>query len=146
MPSLALRIRTRLSRAVLDEELAYGADPAASPDLALRAEQLSSRAERARIADALLETLGREPITILPRPQRAVVRGAADDIVALALRLHDDRPAAIAGLAASARLADDRRGPMYRDDAGDLDDAIRSALSALDPVAERTGDLHAQAA
>ena len=35
---------------------------------------------------------------------------------------------------------------MYRDDAGDLDDAIRSALSALDPVAERTGDLHAQAA
>ncbi len=146
MPSLTLRIRTRLSRAVLDEELAYGADPAASPDLALRAEQLSSRAERARIADALLETLGREPITILPRPQRAVVRGAADDIVALALRLHNDRPAAIAGLAASARLADDRRGPMYRDDAGDLDDAIRSALSALDPVAERTGDLHAQAA
>ena len=60
MPSLALRIRTRLSRAVLDEELAYGADPAASPDLALRAEQLSSRAERARIADALRETLGAE--------------------------------------------------------------------------------------
>ena len=106
MPSLTLRIRTRLSRAVLDEELAYGAEPAASPDLALRAEQLSSRAERARIADALLETLGREPITTLPRPQRAVVRGAADDIVALALRLHDDRPAAHRG---SRRLGPARR-------------------------------------
>ena len=146
MPSLALRIRTRLSRAVLDEELAYGAEPAGRPDLALRAEQLSSRAERTRIADALVESLGSEPMTILPRPQRAVVRAAADDIFALALRLHDDRPAAIAGLAAAARLAGDRRGPMYRDDAGDLDDAIRSALSALDPIAEWTGDLDARAA
>ena len=85
-------------------------------------------------------------MTILPRPQRAVVRGAADDISALALRLHDDRPAGIAGLAAAARLADNRRGPMYRDDGGDLDHAIQSALSALDPVAEPTSDLHAQAA
>ena len=117
-----------------------GADPAGSAELALRAEQLSSRAERARIADALLEILGREPMTFLPRPQRAVVRAAADEIIALVLRLRDERPAGIAGVAAAARLADDRRGPMYRDDAGDLDDAIRSALSALDPIAERTGE------
>ena len=150
MPSLATLIRTRLSRAMLDAELAYGADPAGSVELALRAEQLRSRAERARIANALVETLGDarrgEPMTLRSRPQRAVVRRAADEIVALALRLRDDRPAGIAGLAAAARLADDRRGPMYRDDAGDLDRAIRSALSAMDPIAERTADLHAEAA
>ena len=146
MPSLAARIRTRLSRAVLDEELAYGANAAGSVELAIRAEQLSSRAERARIADSLLKTLGREPMTLLQRPQRAVVRHAADDILALALRLRDDRPAGIVGLAAAARLAGDRRGPLYRDDAGDLDGEIRSTLSALDPIAERTGDLDAQAA
>ena len=49
-PSLAVRIRTRLGRAELDSELARGADPASSAELALRAEQLSSPAERARIA------------------------------------------------------------------------------------------------
>jgi hypothetical protein len=149
-PSLAVRIRTRLARAQLDTELAHGADPSGSAELAYRADQLSARAERARIANALVETLGDarrgEPMTLRRRPQRAVVRDAADEIVALVLRLRDDRPAGIAGLASAARLANDRRGPMYRDDAGDLDDAIRSALSALDPLAERTGDLRAHAA
>ena len=150
MPSLALRFRTRLARAQLDTELAYGADASGNAELAHRAEQLSSAAERARIANVLVETLGDarrgEPMTPRARPQRAVVRDAADEIVALVLRLRDDRPAGIAGLAAAARLADDRRGPMYRDDAGDLHNEIRSALPALDRAAERTGDLEAQAA
>jgi hypothetical protein len=47
-------------------------------------------------------------------------------------------------VAAAARLADDRRGPMYRGDAGDLHDAIRSAHSALDTPAEPAHELQAQ--
>jgi hypothetical protein len=145
-PSLAVRIRTRLGRAQLDSELATGSDPASSAEHALRAEQLSSPAERARIAVALVEALGNEPMTLWPRPQRPVVRDAADDIRALVLRLQDDRPVGIAGVAAATRLVDDRSGPMYRHGAGDLHDAIRSAHSALDATREPAGEFAAQAA
>lgn len=48
-------------------------------------------------------------MTLRLRPQRAVVRDAADDILALVLRLRDDRSVDIAGIAAAARLVDDRR-------------------------------------
>jgi hypothetical protein len=148
--SLAVRIRTRLGRAQLDGELANGADPASSAELALRAEQLSSPGERARIANGLVEALGDarrgEPMTLRLRPQREVVRYAADDILALVLRLRDDRPVGIAGVAAAARLVDDRRGPMYRHDAGDLHDAVRSAQSAMDATREPAGEFVAQAA
>jgi hypothetical protein len=149
-PSLAVRIRTRFGRAALDSELARDADPASSAELALRAEQLSSPAERARIANALVESLGDarrgEPMTLRLRPQREVVRDAADDILALVLRLRDDRPVGIAGVAAAARLIDHRRSPMYRDDAGDLHDAIRSAQVAIDGTREPAVELAARAA
>jgi hypothetical protein len=149
-PSLAVPIRTRFGRAKLDTALATGMDPGGSAELALRAEQLRSPAERARIANGLVEALGDarrgEPMTLRPRPQREVVRDAADDILALVLRLRDDRPVGIAGVAAAARLVDDRRGAMYRDDAGDLHDAIRSAQSALDATREPAGEFAAQAA
>jgi hypothetical protein len=148
--SLTVRIRTRLGRAELDSKLAHGADPASIAELALRAEQLSSPAERARIANGLVEALGDarrgEPMTLRLRPQRAVVRDAADDILALVLRLRDDRPVGIPGVAAAARLVDNRRGPMYRDDAGDLHDAVRSAQSALDATREPAGEFAAEAA
>lgn len=148
--SLTVRIRTRLGRARLDSELATGADPAGSAELAFRAEQLSSPGERARIANGLVEALGDarrgEPMTLRLRPQRAVVRDAADDIVALVLRLRDDRSVGIPGVAAAARLVDDRTGPLYRDNAGDLHDAIRSAHSAMEATPAAAGDFAAQAA
>ena len=149
-PSLAVRVRTRLGRAQLDSELASGSDPASGAELALRAQQLSAPAERARIANGLVEALGDarrgEPMTLRLRPQRAVVRDVADDILALVLRLRDDRPVGIAGVAAAARLVDDRKGAMYRDNAGDLHGAIRSAHSALDATREPVGEFAAQAA
>jgi hypothetical protein len=148
--SLAVRIRTRFGRTELDKALATGADPAGSAELALRAEKLSSPAERARIANALVEALGDarrgEPMTLRLRPQREVVRDAADDILALVLRLRDDRPVGIAGVAAAARLVDDRKGAMYRNDAGDLHDAIRSAQSAMDATLEPADEFAARAA
>lgn len=149
-PNLAVRIYTRLHRGQLDRQLAEGADPASSAELELRARQLESAAERARIANALVEALGDarrgEPVTLRTRPQRAVVRDAADDILTLVLRLRGDRPRAPQGVARAARLADDRRGPMYRHDAGDLRDAVSSALSAMDAGREPAADLQAHAA
>ena len=148
--NLAARIRTRVGRRGLDRQLAEGADPASSTELERRAMQLRSTAERARVANALIETLGDarrgEPMTLRSRPQRAVVREAADDILALALRLREDRPVSIEGVARAASLVDDKRSAMYRAGAGDLQDAIRSALSALDATREAAGDHQAQAA
>ena len=142
----ATRIRTRLRRAELDEALATGVDPGGGPELALRAEQLGSPAERGRIADALLKALGEEPMTLLPRPQRAAVREAADEILPLVLRLGDGRPVAIAGVAAAARLVDDRSGPLYRHNSGDLNQAIASAHAALDPTRPVASEPAARAA
>ena len=148
--NLAVRIYTRLHRGDLDRQLAEGAYPASSAEVELRARQLGSTAERARIANALVEALGDarrgEPVTIRPRPQRAVVRDAADYILALVLRLRDGQPVAPQGAARAARLADDRRGPMYRHDAGDLREAVRSALSAMDARREPAADLQSHAA
>jgi len=150
MPSLAVRIRTRVRRSRLDRQLAEGANPATTAELQHRATQLGSADERARIANALVEALGDarrgEPMTLRTRPQRAVVRDAADDILTLVLRLRDDRPVAPQGVARAARLADDRRGPMYRHDAGDLREAVSSALSAMDTGREPAAALQAHAA
>ena len=146
VPSLATRIRTRFRRAELDEALATGVDPGGSAELAVRAEQLGSPAERARIVDALVKALGEEPITLLPRPQRAVVRDAAGEILALVLRLGDDQPVAIAGMAAAARLVDDRSGPLHRHNAGDLNQAIAWAHAALDPTLPVASEPAARAA
>jgi hypothetical protein len=149
-PGLAVRIRTRFGRAQLDHELANGADPSGSDDLALRAEQLSSRAERARIANALVEALGEArrgtPMAIRVRPQRDTVRAAADEIQWLVLRLRDEHPVGLSGVAKAARLVDDRRGPLYRHDAGDLDQAIASARAALEPTRRVVGEPAAWAA
>jgi hypothetical protein len=134
-----------LRRSRLDQELALGADPAASAALGLRAIQLRSRNERARLANALEETLGDarrgEPVTIRVRPQRAEVRACADDLLALVLRLRDDHPVDIRGAAMTARLVSDRTSPLRRTGDVDLRDAIRAAHMALDTPAQTLDQL-----
>jgi hypothetical protein len=144
-------MRTRLGRSQLDKQLAEGADPTGSPELSLRAAQLALPDERARIANALVETLGdargREPVTIRARPQRAAVRDAADDILALVLRLRQDEPVDAVGVAIAAWLADDRSSPMHREGAGDLQEALRRARGALDSEQQpRTAEVEPRAA
>jgi hypothetical protein len=144
-PSFAVRVWTRLRRNRLDQELALGADPASSASLGLRAAQLRSRNERARLANALVETLGDarrgEPVTIRVRPQRAVVRACADDVLGLVLRLRDDRPVDIRGAAMTARLVSDRASPLRHSGDVDLHRAIRAAHTALDTLAQTAHEL-----
>jgi hypothetical protein len=148
-PSLAVRAWSRLRRNRLDQELALGADPGASASLGHRATQLQSRGERARLANALVETLGDarrgEPVTIRVRPQRAVVRDSADDLLGLVLRLRDDRPIDVRGAAMTARLVSDKAGPLRRPGEVDLHDAIRTARTALDTPAQSERELAAAA-
>ena len=144
-PSLAARILIRLrGRANLDRQLAHGADPAFSPELTLRAEQLHAPTERARIANALVKAVGDarrgEPVTIRVRRQREAVRDTADDILALALRLRDGRPMPTSAVAMAAWLAGSKSSPMYREGAGDLREAIRLAHAGVDSSQPHTAD------
>lgn len=146
-PSLAVRVRTRWRRDRLDEELARGAVPATSAELSLRAAQLRSRAERSRLANSLVETLGdaRGPnlgaFTTKARRQHAAIRESADDLMALVLRLRDDQPISVRGAAMTARLLSDGASPLHRDSGQDLQHAIRAARFALDATGAATQDL-----
>jgi hypothetical protein len=144
-PSLAVRVWTRLRRDRLEQELALGADPDGSESLGHRAAQLRSPSERARLANTLVETLGdarrNEPVTIRARPQRAVVRDSADDLLGLVGRLRDERPVDVRSAAMTARLVSDRTGPLRRPGDVDLHDAIRAAHTALNTPAQTTYEL-----
>jgi hypothetical protein len=146
-PALSVRLRTRWSRNRLDRELASGADPASSPELTLRAAQLQSPAVRSRLANAIVEMLGRahEPnlgrFTVAGQNQNAEIREYAGNLRALVARLRDDSPIDIQGAAMTARLVSDRSSPLYR--AGDqgLASAVLSTRLALDRSAQVRQDL-----
>jgi hypothetical protein len=151
-PAAGLRLLTkaRLQRGRLDRKLAHGADPHATPELNLRAAQLRSHGERARIANALVMAVGEsrrgDPVTIRTRPHRADVRASADELLALANRLRDDLPIDVRGAAMAARLVDDRKGPLRTTSGRDLTDAIESTRQALDTRREIAADVRGRLA
>jgi hypothetical protein len=145
--SLVARVRARLRRSKLDEQLADGVDPDSSVELGLRAAQLGSDRGRARLANHLAEVLGdaRGPnlgaFRTKTRRQHAAIRYAADDLLGLVLRLRDQRAIELRGAAMAARLLNDRRSPLHRDSGQDLQDALRAARGALEAPDSATQDL-----
>lgn len=141
-PSLAVRIGTRWRRNRLDEQLAHGAEPGSDPELNLRAAQLRSPAERSRLANELMRTLGNagkpELVPLKPRPQSVEVLKRAEALLAIVERLRDDQPVGVQGVAMTARLLTDSTGPLHRDGQQDLDPAIRATRRALDAAAPAT--------
>ena len=146
-PSLGVRLQARLQRARLDKELSRGADPATSPKHALRAAQLHSPTVRTHLANRLVLTVGeargqgQELHSATRRNQRAEVRDRADEILALAAKLREDAPVGLRGLAMTARLVTDRKGPLYRADGPDLHEVLPATRSALDLGDETRDDL-----
>jgi hypothetical protein len=67
--------------------------------------------------------------------RRAQVLVCADDLVALARRLDDNRPADIQGLAMTSVLLSDGASPLYAGHRS-LAHAVRAARLALDPVGQ----------
>jgi hypothetical protein len=132
-----LRLRVLTHRDGLDHELARGVDPISSTALELRAEQLVRR--RARLAvrvEAVLEAAGRPaPFTAAAPVRRAHVLVCADDLIALARRLDDDRPVDVQGVAMTSVLLSDGASPLYAGDRS-LAHAVRAARLALDPIGE----------
>jgi hypothetical protein len=148
---LLLRVRARWQRDALDEKLAYGADPSASAELALRASQLRSRKGRdeiaTRIERVLTEVSDQWPPTVTQAVpvHRSAVRDNARDIYAVTRRLHDDEPIDVRGAAMASRLISDGSGPLYRHGHGDLAHTVRATRLALDPVAPADWDVAAAA-
>jgi hypothetical protein len=135
---LVARVRTRLRRNELDEQLACGVDPETSVDIRLRAAQLRSTKGRSRLANALVEALGdaRGPnlgaFRMRTRHRHAAIREAADDLRPLLLRLRDERPIETRGAAMATLLLNHRGSPLHHESGPELQVALRAARAALD--------------
>lgn len=146
-PGVLARLWTRSLRNTLDRQLAAGANHRSSTRLELRAAQLGSVGGRSRLADALVEALGdaRGPndgaSRTRSRRQHALIQDASDDLLALVLRLRENRPIEIRGAARVALLLNDSRSPLHREGGPDLRDAVRAAHTALDTPDSATQDL-----
>ena len=149
-PGVGLRLRTWWRRDHLDEQLADGTDPRTNAELTLRAEQLSSDAERARLADALEGVVqeANKPLAFLKLlVRRREVRACADELLALAHRLRDDRPIDLRGAAMTVLLLSSGRSPLYSKGAGvPLREEVRKARLALDEVGKAATSAYLTAA
>lgn len=134
---LWLRVTTRWRSHDLDRRLAEGVDPMKSDELSLRVGQLGSHAMRVRFSSALRGAVemahgDRAPLftTRLRLPE---IREIEALLLTLADRLREGGPLGAQGLAMTARLVDDRSGPLYRPGAdGPLSAAVLDALAALE--------------
>jgi hypothetical protein len=134
-----LRLRVQLHHLRLDDDLAHGADPHSSPELALRADQLLRGRERIAVAiERALESARRPgPVFSARVPvRRAEALECSGEIVALTERLRED-PVDVRGVAMASGLAHDGASPLYLDGSPSLLYAVRSARLALDPIGER---------
>jgi hypothetical protein len=138
---LAERVLLTLRRVRIDDELADGADPVATRELALRAGQLINPRRRARFARSLRRAIAAAE---LPSHHRLSGRGAAvpvnraavlearPELEALAddlIELAHPRPR---GVALAVRLLRDGAGPLYRPwSPDDLREAAEGARAAL---------------
>jgi hypothetical protein len=117
-PRLRDRALARLESHKLDEALASGTFPEASPALALRARQLTAMSHRRSMA-AAIDTLVREgrgsPETarLRIRPLHARVLAAREELSRLAAELALPGPVAAQGAAQAELLLTDGTGALY---------------------------------
>ncbi len=140
--SLAVRAQVAAQRWSLTRELSEGADPASSPALTLRAEQLTADHTRRALARSLRHIVheARHPA---PRRytfglvRRAAVIDATDAIDVLVKRLRSPEPIAAEGAALTERmLSDGGWSPLYgAAPGGALRRLVVLASAALEPGA-----------
>lgn len=144
-PSLSLRAQVAARRWSLTCQLSEGTDPAASPSLALRAQQLT--ADRRRRAQARsLRRIVKEARHPTPRRygfglvRRAAVIDAADAVDVLVKRLHSPEPIDPQGAALIERmLSDGGWSPLYSTaPGGALRRLVLLATAALEPAESST--------
>jgi hypothetical protein len=140
---LTLRVRVAVKRDALLRELAAGAPPGLSPELALRASRLVKDRHRHQLARSLCRAIReaheppmtRSSMTIVDR--RAVI-DAEVALDALITRISSDRPVAAQGMAMVEWLITDGvDSPLYNDARpGTLSRHVSAARIALEPEPE----------
>jgi hypothetical protein len=142
-PSVRVRLRTAVQRTALTRALAHGALETGSPELALRAQQLTSerhrrsvaRAMRRTIAEAYRPPLARARLTLI---RRSAVLEAEEAINAMIDRVNGSLPVRTEGMAmAELILNNAEQSPLYNSTGpGTLLRQIRLATAAMDDVPE----------
>jgi hypothetical protein len=140
MASLRVRLRTAWKAPELDEALANGADPLASPELTLKASQLVHPGKRVELAHALelvVKQVASGGPSPLPGPtilRRQPVAGNLSELRALARRLRADGLHCLPGLALADRLIHYGDSPLYIALGPlELKHRIEEILAALEP-------------
>jgi len=132
-----LRVRAWLHRRSLKRALAAGAEPGSSPELAHRAEQLTSLRCRRALAAGLHGTLrdalkAPAPFTAAVPLQRREVLNARDDIEELAQDLLAPGDVQARGVVLVQDLLTQGSSPLFTaGPEGQLDRAVRQARAAL---------------
>lgn len=138
---LALIARWRAGE--LDRQLAAGANPAASPLLAIRGQHLTGRRFRARVAEGLSRSVrdaeARAPgFSAAARPHRCEVTAARMVLATLDRRLRSAEPVSAQGVALLELLLTDGTSALYLpSEPGALGSRLRAAAAALEPCAPR---------
>jgi hypothetical protein len=142
-PSLRSRLRAILKTAELDEALANGADPLASPELRLQAMKLVEPARRARLARSL-DAIAEAVLAGAPSPpgptilRRRSIRPNCRRLRILARRLRDDHLHCLPGLALADRTIAFGDSPLYVAlGPTQLEHRLEDIMAALEPGWDR---------
>jgi hypothetical protein len=132
------RLRVAVGRRALTRGLSEGADPASSPELSVRAAQLTSRRTRKQLARALRRTIAEAHRPALTRSRVVIIRRAAvlDAEAALKVmveRLGSSEPVRAEGMAIAERMLTDAAwSPLYSpSEPGALRRLVRAATAAM---------------
>jgi hypothetical protein len=132
------RVRARLRAGTLDRELAEGACPEASVDLALHAAHLCEATQRRVLAGTLsrIASATDSPAASAAPISTWAVQRARPELSAVLDRLGSSGPLGVGGVARLRCLLTDGGGPLYRPSApGQLSRELAAALAALEPSA-----------
>lgn len=135
---LWVHIGVRLHGARIDAMLAAGADPASSPELRLRARQLTRVSHRCELAEGFEKALAaaegpRPRLSPAVAPARCEVRAARAALLGLCQDLRERATVAPAGVALARELLTNGTSPLYVESHHDaLWHALRKATAALD--------------
>lgn len=135
---LALRARVMLHAHRLDVMLLDGADPAQSPELAVRARQLTSQSFRQRLAEGIEHVLSVaerriSPVSTAPPLAKHEIIAARAALIGLVQILKEERSVAPAGVVLIEQLLTNGLSPLYVEERpDDLWRAVRRATAALE--------------
>jgi hypothetical protein len=136
--SLFPRLRAAVGGRALTRALSEGIDPAFSPELSVRAAQLTSSRTRKQLARALRRTIDEAHRPALTRSRVVIIRRAAvldaeDALKVMIDRLGSSEPVRAEGMAITERILTDADwSPLYnRAEPGALRRLVRVATAAM---------------